>query len=152
MARITDVHQYVVRAVREGVTPTELIRALRAAGMGARESEVRALYKTILQQASKSKGEIYEPLHEVPSFANAQPWVTVSKKGVSQAVEITYRQKSTGTQVTVPYRVNSETGVTRQQAIDQAIAAYRDKAEEYDQEFIGAVHTKTFRFTPTVVK
>lgn len=152
MARITDVHQYVVRAAREGVTPSELLRALRAAGMGTRESELRALYKTILQQASKSKGEIYAPVNEVPDFTNAQPWVTVSKRGVSQAVEITYRQRSTGTQVTVPYRVNSETGVTRQQAIDKAIEAYKMRAEQYDQELVGAVHTKTYRLSPTVIK
>jgi hypothetical protein len=50
----------------------------------------------------------------------------------------------------VPYQVSSENGVTRQEAINTAIAAYEDKAEHYGQELVGAVHTKTFQLVPSV--
>lgn len=152
MARILSALPAALIAARNGLSAAEFGRALRAAGLGARESEVRALYRIAQQTVQKSPEEPFADLNTVPDLAGAKPWPTVSAKGVSQRIEVTYRQRSTGTLITVPYSVTSQAGVTRQQAIDQAIEAYRTKAEQYDQELVGAVHTKTYRYTPAVVK
>ena len=151
MARIIGSLPLAIAAVRDGLSAAEFGRALRAAGMGARESEVRALYKIAKATVSKSPEEPFADLNSVPDLTGATPWPTVSARGVSQAVEITYRQRSTGTLITVPYQVHSEGGVTRQQAIEEAVAKYRSKAEQYDQELVGAVHTKVFNYLPTKI-
>lgn len=152
MARILSALPAALIAARNGLSAAEFARALRAAGLGARDSEVRALYKVAQQTVQKSPEEPFADLNMVPDLHTAKPWPTVSAKGVSQRVEITYRQRSTGTLITVPYSVTSEGGVTRQQAIDQAVEAYRTKAEQYDQELVGAVHTKTYQYRPAVVR
>lgn len=151
MARILSAFPSALIAARGGMSQNELIRQLRSLGQGARESEVRALYRLAQQTLRNNPDEPFGDPNLVPDLATASPWPTVSASGVKQAVEITYRQKATGTLITVPYQVSSEAGVTRQEAIDAAVAAYESKAEQYGQELVGAVHTKVFRLTPAVI-
>jgi hypothetical protein len=139
-------------AARGGMSASALARQLRELGMGARDSEVRALYRIAQQTISASPEEPFANPHLVPDLATAKPWVTVSATGVKQAVEVTYRVKATGTLVTVPYMLSSENGVTRAEAMQAAINAYESQAERYGQELVGAVHTKTFALTPVVTQ
>lgn len=151
MARILGAFPSALIAVRSGMSQNALIRQLRALGEGARDSEVRALYKVAQQTLKNSPDEPFADPNLVPDLSTASPWPTVSASGVKQAVEVTYRQKATGTLITVPYQVTSENGVTRAEAIQAAINAYESKAEQYGQELVGAVHTKTFVLSPSVI-
>lgn len=151
MARILGAFPAALIAARNNLSQNALIRELRAAGVGARDAEVRALYRLAQQTLQKSGDEPFGDPDLVPDLATAKPWPTVSSTGVKQAVEITYRQKSTGTLVTVPYQVTSENGVTRAEAIETAVNAYASQAERYNQELVGAVHTKTFVLTSATV-
>jgi hypothetical protein len=151
MARILGAFPAALIAARGGLSQNAFIRELRAAGMGARDAEVRALYKLAQQTLQKSGDEPFGNPDLVPDLSTARPWPTISATGVKQAIEITYRQKSTGTLVTVPYQVTSETGVTRAEAIETAVNAYASQAERYGQELVGAVHTKTFVMVPSAV-
>lgn len=151
MARILGAYPAALIAARSGMSGAAFIRALRAAGMGARESEARSLLKTAYEALRTNPDEPFADPNAVPDLSTASPWPTVSATGVKQAVQLTYRQKATGTLITVPYQVTSETGVTRQDAIAKAIEAYKNRAEEYGQELVGAVHTKTFSLTPSVI-
>lgn len=151
MAKILGAFPAALIAARNGLSQNALIKQLRDLGMGARDSEVRALYRIAQQTLQANPDEPFGDPHAIPDLATAHPWPTVSASGVKQAVEVTYRQKSTGTLITVPYQVTSENGVTRQEAINAAINAYSDRAEQYDQELVGAVHTKTFVLTPAMV-
>lgn len=148
MAKILGAFPAALIAARNGLSGAEFIRYLRATGEGARESEVRALLKTAYSALRNNPDEPFADPNAVPDIATASPWPTLTATGVKQAVELTYRQKATGTLITVPYQVSSETGVTRAEAISKAIEAYRMKAEEYGQELVGAVHTKTFSLVP----
>lgn len=151
MARILSAFPTALIAVRGGMSQNALIKQLRALGQGARDSEVRALYRLAQETLKNHPDEPFGDPNLVPDLATAAPWPTVSSSGVKQAVEVTYRQKATGTLITVPYMVHSENGVTRQEAINAAIAAYEGHAERYKQELVGAVHAKTFVLRPAVV-
>ena len=150
MAKILGAFPAALIAARNGLSGAEFIRYLRATGEGARESEVRALLKTAYATLRTNPDEPFGDPDAVPDFGTASPWPTVSATGVKQAVELTYRQKATGTLITVPYQVTSENGVTRAEAIAKAIEAYSDNAERYKQELVGAVHTKTFVLVPGI--
>jgi len=151
MAKVLGLFPATLIAARNGLSQNALIRELRALGAGARDSEVRALYKIAQATLAKSPNEPFADVNLVPDLATAQPWPSISATGVKQAVEVTYRQKTTGTLITVPYQVSSENGVTRYEAIQAAINAYAGKADQYNQELVSAVHTKTFVLTPTVI-
>jgi hypothetical protein len=148
MARILGAFPAALIAARNGLSGAEFIRYLRAAGEGARESEVRALLKLAYSTISKSQDEAFADPNLVPDLSTAKPWPTAGATGVSQAIELTYRDKSTGTLITVPYQVHSANGVTRAEAIAKAIEAYSANAERYKQDLVGAIHTKTFVLTP----
>jgi hypothetical protein len=151
MARILGAFPAALIAARNGLNGSEFIRFLRAAGEGARESEVRALLKTAYNTLKNNPDEPFADPNAVPDFSTASPWPTVSARGVKQAVQLTYRVKATGTLITVPYQVTSQAGVTRAEAIAKAIEAYKIRAEEYGQELVGAIHTKTFQLVPGIV-
>lgn len=151
MARILGAFPAALIAARGGMSIRAFQRELRAAGMGARDTEVSALYKLAQQTLQRSGDDLFGNPDLVPDLETAKPWPTISATGVKQAVEITYRQKGTGILVTVPYQVTSENGVTRQEAIETAVNAYASQAERYNQELVGAVHTKTFRLVPSVI-
>ena len=152
MARITanGVFPMALIAARGGMSASALARQLRSLGMGARDSEVRALYKIAQQTLESSPDEPFADPHSIPDLATAKPWATVTANGVKQAVEVTYRVKATGTFVTVPYMAHSPNGITRAEAMNAAIAAYEQHAQQYGQELVGAVHTKTLVLTPVV--
>jgi hypothetical protein len=151
VAKILGAYPAALIAARNGLSGAEFIRYLRAAGQGARESEVRALLKVAYQTLRNNPDEAFGDPNAVPDFNTASPWPTVSATGVRQAVELTYRQRATGTLITVPYQVSSEEGVTRSEAIEKAIEAYARQAETYGQDLIGAVHTKTFKLIPGLI-
>ena len=151
MARILGLFPSALIAAKEGMSGAAFIRAVRATGYGARDSEMRALLKTAYETLRKNPDEPFADPNAKPTVSEASPWPTVSARGFSQRVELTYRQKSTGTLITVPYAVTSEEGVTRAEAISRAIAAYSSQAERYGQELVGAIHTKAFILTPSVI-
>lgn len=151
MARILGLYPAALIAARGGLSGAEFIRTMRGMGLAARDSEMRALLKTAQSALKANPDEPFADPDAVPDISSASPWPTVSARGMKQAVQLTYRQRSTGTLVTVPYQVTSENGVTRAEAIAKAIEAYQTKADEYDQELVGAVHTKTFVLTPSII-
>jgi hypothetical protein len=61
---------------------------------------------------------------------------------------LVYRDRTTGNISKTYYSVVSDTGVTRESAISQAIGAYSDNAEQYNQDLIGAVHTSAYQMVP----
>jgi hypothetical protein len=62
---------------------------------------------------------------------------------VLQTVQLFYRERVTGNVVQRFFNVKTPEGITRQEAINQAINANVGNAEKYQQELIGAVHTGT---------
>lgn len=148
MAKILGLFPQALIAARGGMSQNQFIRTMRAVGEGARDSEMRNLYRIALQTLKTSPDEPFADPNAVPDRAQASPWPTLVATGLKQAVEVTYRVRATGTLVTVPYQVSSQNGVTRQEAVDAAINAYASKAEAYGQEFVGAVHTKVFVMVP----
>lgn len=126
-------------------------RELQALGMGARRSEVLALYKLAKAITSHSGDEIVQDPTLVPSGTDLLPWPTRTATGVKQTVTITYRDKTTGEITQTYYSVTSPNGITREEAVDQAIGAYSDAAERYNQDLIGATHTSAYQLTPTGV-
>lgn len=148
MSRLRGTFPQALIAARGGMSQNEFIRTMRSLGMGARDSEMRSLYRLALQTLKTNPDEPFADPNAVPDRAQASPWPTIVATGLKQAVEVTYRVRATGTLVTVPYQVSSQNGVTRQEAVNAAINAYASKAEAYGQEFVGAIHTKVFVMVP----
>jgi hypothetical protein len=130
-----------LRAIAEGTSANKWMAALTAAGTGIRRQVGFRLFGQARAMAAEYGAEPSRPINQVPTRTEMRSWPTRSANGVLQTVQVFYRERVTGRIVQKYYSVKTETGVTRQEAIDRAISAYSASAEDYEQDLIGAVHT-----------
>jgi hypothetical protein len=130
-----------LRAAAAGYTANDFVRLLREEGMGTRRSTVLALYKQAKSLVLAAEGEPYANPHEVPYGTALGQWPVKNPQGIRQNVKILYKDKVTGDYKVTHYSVITPNGITRQQAVNQAIASYADTASRYGQELIGAFHS-----------
>ena len=151
MARILGLFPSALIAARGGMSANAFYRQLRDLGLAARRSEVLALYRDAKAIVSHSGDEVFQDPDLAPDPANLQIWPTRTAVGVKQTVTLHYRDTTTGEIIKTYYSVSSPNGVTRSEAVDQAISSYSDAADRYGQDLIGAIHTSAYRLTPTGV-
>lgn len=150
MARITrpEFLPAALIAARGGMSASAFERQLRALGMGARSSEVRAVYAAAVAIVNNSPDDPFANQAGLPTDRPLTPWPTKNATGVKQVVTLLYRDKTTGEVLNTYYTVVTPGGIARSDAIAKAINAYSDAAEQYKQDLIGAVHTGAYQLTP----
>lgn len=141
-----------VRAAREGLSAGAWLRTLSETGAGIRRQVGLRLYREARAVAAETGEEPTRPLDQVPSLAESPPAPTRDTAGLLQTVRLVYREAVTGNLRVVFHSTKSETGITRQEAIDSAIDAYAAHSEEYQTTLVGAVHTSSVRLTPVTVQ
>lgn len=151
MARILSVFPSALLAARNGMSGNAFYRQLQELGLGARRSEVLALYKMAKEITSKTGDSVFQDPTLVPSGDDLQQWPVRSATGIKQTVTLSYRDKTTGEISKTYYSVTSPTGITREEAVAEAIGAYNDASERYNQDLIGAVHTSAYQLVPVGV-
>lgn len=148
MARILGLLPAALLAASNDMGANAFDRELRNLGLGARRSEVLALYRTAKSIVSRSPDEPYRDPNGTPSGGELGTWPTKNKTGIVQNVTLVYRDRTTGQLNRTYYRYSSEGGVPRSHAMASAIDAYSGTAEQYNQDLVGAVHTSAYRLTP----
>jgi hypothetical protein len=151
MARILATFPSALLAARQGMSANAFYRELQSLGLGARRGEVLALFREAKAIVAKAGNDVFEDPTLKPDTTSLLPWPTRSATGVKQNVLLTYRDRTTGEITKTFYSVTSESGITRQAAVDEAISAYSDNTERYNQDLIGAVHTSAYALTPVGV-
>jgi hypothetical protein len=126
-------------------------RQLQSLGLAARRSEVLALYREAKEIVSAAPEQVFENPDLAPDPTSLKIWPTSKATGVKQTVTLTYRDRTTGEISKTFYSVTSPDGIARSEAVDEAIGAYSDASERYNQDLIGAIHTSAYRLTPTGV-
>lgn len=130
-----------LRAVREGLSANAWLAALREAGSGVRRAVGLSIFGQARTLAAEYEAEPTRALDRVPAFSDMKQWPTKASSGILQTVQIFYRENMTGRIVQRFYNVRTQEGLTRQEAINQAIDANADNADRYEQVLVGAVHT-----------
>lgn len=148
MARILGALPAALVAARGGMSANAFYRQLQTLGYGARRSEVLQLYGIAKDIVTRSPNEPFQPLNQVPVPGPNDTWPVKTATGIAQTVTITYRDRTTGTIKQTWYRTINPQALTREEAIAQAIDAYSQHAENYNQDLIGAVHTSAYNLTP----
>ncbi len=151
MARILGLFPAALTAAKGGMSANAFYRELQAEGLGARRSEVLQLYKVALGVVSRAGEEPFKPLGAVPTALESPLWPTRRATGIAQTVTLTYRDRTTGQIKQTWWRTVTQTGLTRERAVAEAIDAYSEHAESYEQDLIGAVHTSAYTLAPGIV-
>lgn len=148
MASILGLFPAALVAAKGGISANAFYRQVQSEGRGGRRSEVLNLFKTAKRITTVSPHEPFRDISQVPAGNEAPSWPTREATGIAQNVTILYRDKATGDIKQTYYRVTTPNGVTREQAMAQAVSAYSEHADAYGQDLIGAVHTSTYTLTP----
>lgn len=140
-----------VRAAKEGLSAGAWLRALQAAGTGIRRQVGLRLFAEAKVAAAEAGTEPTRDLNQVPALQEMPPIATRAEAGVLQTVRLVYRENVTGNLRVVFHSTKSEQGVTREQAILNAISAYEGHSQEYQTKLLGAVHTSAVRLVPVEI-
>lgn len=145
MARILGLFPAALTAARNEMSANAFAREIQAQGLGARRSEVLALYKIARGVVARTAEEPFRPQESVPQGSEMGIWPVKNPAGIAQTVTITYRDRTTGQIKQTWWSTVTPNGITRERAVAEAIDAYSEHAESYEQDLIGAVHTSAYR-------
>jgi len=151
MAAILGAFPAALKAAYGGMSANAFIKGLQEAGYGARRSEALQLFKIAKGIVTAQPSEPFEDITGVPRLGPNDNWPTRNATGVRQNVTITYRNRTTGQIKQTFYSTVNDEPISREAAVSQAIAAYSEHAESYDQDLIGAVHTSAYNLVPGLV-
>lgn len=151
MARILGLFPAALASARAGMSANAFYREQQLLGLGARRTEVLQLFKIARGIISRSEEEPFRNRSMAPTEEEIGQWPSRRATGVVQRVTLTYRDRTTG-QIKQTYWATTNTDpLTRENAIAEAIDAYSEHAESYEQDLIGAVHTSAYRLVPGLV-
>lgn len=148
MPRILGLFPSSLIAAKADMTANAYYRELQSLGIAARRSEVLSLYKLSRSIVATAPDEPFRNIGQVPSENELSVWPTKRATGIRQNVSLIYRDRATGAIRRTFWSTSSENGITREEAMAQAIDVYSEHAERYKQDLIGAVHTGAYRYTP----
>lgn len=148
MARVLSLFPSALIAAREGMSANSFYQELRDLGVAARRAEVLAIYRVAKTITARSPEEIFRDITQVPTGGEITPWPTRKATGVMQTVAIAYRDRVTGNISQTWWSTKNDAPIARETAMAQAIDAYAEHAERYNQDLIGAVHTSTYLLSP----
>lgn len=143
-------YQLMLRAVREGYSASQTLSLFRQFGLGMRTQNFYRLWGQAEVVHREAGAEATRPLEMVPTLAESPPIAARpgADPGVLQTVRLVYREAVTGNLRTVYHSTKSAEGITRQEAINQAIDAYQSHSEEYQTTLVAAAHTSAIRIVP----
>lgn len=133
---------------KEGDSANQWIRIMQSLGLGARRGEMLELYKLARGLVSRSPEEMFRDITQVPTASEIEVWPTKKATGFAQVVTLVYRDRTTGKLQQTYWKTANPGPVRRETAMAQAVSAYADHAERYNQDLVGAVHTSTYQQIP----
>ena len=139
---------FMISGASQGLSGNQVISALREGGLGIRRQQFYRLWGTAQAIAREAGLEPTRPLSESPNLTQVPPVATRQAEGYLHTVRLVYRERMTGNQRVVYHNTKSDQLLTRQEAIDQAIAAYEGHSEEYETDLLAAVHTSAIHLVP----
>ncbi len=151
MARVLGLFPAALNAARNGMTANAFYRELRAEGIAPSRQITLQLFKVAKGVVTRDVEEPFRNQQAIPFGQEVRAWPSKSATGIAQTVTITYRNKVTNTLEQTWWRTVTPAGITRERAVEMAVASYNEHSSEYDQEFLGAVHTSAYRLVPGLI-
>lgn len=138
-----------VRTVREGLSGRTGLSAYREGGGEIRDATWYRMISEARAAIAGREAEAGAPLNRRPTADEVNDWVTPRSRGYIQQVEVAVRDRDTGQVIMLPYSVRGTGLLTRQEAIDEALAHYTPEGTDGERQVIlGALSVGTYRMIP----
>lgn len=143
-------YQLMLRAIGQDLSGAQTLRLFREFGLGMRTQDFYSLWGQAQVVYREAGEEATRPLDQVPTLAETPPIAAGprAEPGVIQTVRLTYRENVTGKLRIVYHSTKSDEGVTRQEAMNNAVSAYAAHSAEYETSLVAAAHTSAIRIVP----
>lgn len=93
--------------------------------------------------------ELGRPLNRRPTSDEMVRWTTRNASGFIQQVNVMVRDRDTGEIIALPYSYKGRTLISRQRAIDAAMATFTPEGTDGEkQQILGAVYSGTWEMVP----
>jgi hypothetical protein len=141
-------YTFALEAASQGLSANAFLTSMREAGMGMRRSVGLELYGLAKRTLAETGRSAFTEPGVVPDPAGFGATLTRGAEGFLQHVRLVYREQVTGRVIERHYSVKTQTPVTPQEAVDQAVNGYADAADRYRQSLVGAIYTGGTRLVP----
>lgn len=148
MAKFDYVKPWVERGLRDGLGPTEALRAAREAGLQVRTRDWFRAYGTERANIAMSIKARDLPLNRRPGADEIGRWDTVRRRGFAQRVVVLTQDTLTGATKQRYVTVTTPRLISRGNAIKQAIATFVDNADNYETQVVAAFSAGVFEMVP----
>lgn len=140
---------FAMQAIRNGMSARAGLAAYRQAGGSIRDATWFKMVGEGRAQVARRGAEVSAPLNRRPLATEITTWTTRTRSGYAQQVEVIVRDKDTGLIMSVPHTTTGQRLLTRQDAIDTALANFGGGNDEiYRQEILGATYVGTMLMQP----
>lgn len=135
-------------SLRAGHSLEQAFRFAQQRGFQVSRQTFTKAYGAARAELEAGAVEPLRPLNRFPVGDEINQRDTVRATGYSQKVLVLARDKRTREIIVKPWTMTSRGLLTRQGAIAQAVEAYREFEDRYNQTVIGGVYAGTFQLTP----
>lgn len=138
-----------VRAVRQGLSGRAGLAAFRSGGGRIQDARWFRAFGQARAAVSQRPQAMAAPLDRRATADEVITWTTRGARGRIDQVEVFVMDRDTGEVFPVPYSARSQRGVTRQDAIDEALSRITPEGTDGDRQLIlGAAHVGTYEMVP----
>lgn len=138
-----------IRSVKEGLSGRAGLAAYRSGGGRVQDSTWFRMVAEARDAVAARGPELGRPQNRRPLPSEMTIWTTRKAKGVLQQVEVFVKDRDTQMVQRIPFSVRNPTAISRQAAIDVALANISAEGTDGDrQQFLGAVHVGTYVMVP----
>ena len=129
----------ILGGIGRGLSGNAIIKELQAAGLGLRLTTLRSLIQTARDYWAGATNAITADLNNPYTPPASSRWPSKTMTGIGYVVKVLYRDQGTGQVGQLHYTTISQTPITPQQAIDQALNLPPSYFGEAERVPIGAV-------------
>jgi hypothetical protein len=152
MASIPSVVAAAIKAVKSGLSANAGYRSFQAAGGSiARATWLRTVGE-VRRTLSNQLDEASRPLNRRPVASEITPISTKTRSGYIQQVDVYVRNRDTGEVESRPFSWRTQVLVTRQAAVNEALAAFdtgvTGSPDRFNETVLGATYTSTLQLNP----
>lgn len=148
MAGGTNFYSWAARAVRENISVRQTLRDLRSAGFGITDATFYRLVSSVRAEYADRPMVAAQPLDRRPHADQIKALDTDTPGHYIQHIDIWVYNKNLGIVYPRAYDIATDTLLTHGDAIETGLDVFRDHAQDYDEQILGAGYRGTHFTVP----
>jgi hypothetical protein len=152
VANVGGLGAFAAKAVKLGMSARASLKAFRAGGGSIRDATWYRAVGEVRRSLANSLDEATRPMNRRPKADEITQIATSKSHGYRQQLSVLVENRQTGEVEAKPFMVRGKGLLTRQAAVNFAVAEFEagitGSPDRFDERIIGAVYENTLEFIP----